>query len=69
MCALVCLHGCVTLAQDADAPARARRDADNPLRMIIEASKIKPRQKAVEAEPASVDLPFNLGWALTLSWI
>ncbi len=52
MCALACLHAGVTLGQDADAPARARRDADNPLRMIIEASKIKPRQKAVEAEPA-----------------
>ena len=52
VCALVCLQACVTLAQDDDAPARARRDADNPLRMIIEASKIKPRQKALEAEPA-----------------
>ena len=52
MCALVCLQACVTLAQDTDAPARARRDADNPLRMIIEASKIRPRQKTVEAEPA-----------------
>ena len=38
-------------AQDAPAvPSRAQRDADNPLRMIIEASKIKPRAKA--AEPA-----------------
>jgi TonB family protein len=36
-------------AQEAPAvPSRAQRDADNPLRMIIEASKIKPRAKAVE---------------------
>lgn len=38
------------LAQDGPAaPTRAQRDADNPLRMIIEAGKIKPR--AAPAEP------------------
>ena len=30
LCALVCLQACVALAQDADALARAKRDADNP---------------------------------------
>jgi TonB family protein len=51
ICALVSLQTCPVQAQDADAPARAQRDADNPLRMIIEASKLKPRQKTTEAEP------------------
>ncbi len=53
VCALACLQACIALAQDADAQARAKRDADNPLRMIVEASKIKARQKAAEAEPAA----------------
>lgn len=32
-----------------DPGGRVQREASNPLRMIIEASKIKPRQKAAEA--------------------
>ncbi len=52
VCALVFLQAGIALAQDADTLARAKRDADNPLRAIIEASKLKPRQKAGEAEPA-----------------
>jgi TonB family protein len=45
------------LAQDAAALSRAQRDADNPLRMIIEASKIKPRARASEADKAAVREP------------
>jgi protein TonB len=52
-CALVCLQAGGLSAQDVDVPARAKRDADNPFRMIIEASKLKPRQKAADAEPAA----------------
>ena len=44
-------------AQDADALNRAQRDAQNPLRMIIEASKLKPRAKSGEAEPAATKPP------------
>jgi TonB family protein len=35
------------------AAERARRDADNPLKRIIEAGKIKPRQKAGDPTPAA----------------
>lgn len=37
------------LAAAQDPGGRVQREASNPLRMIIEASKIKPRQKAAEA--------------------
>ena len=33
--------------------ARAQRDADNPLRLIIEAGKLKTRPKGAEADPAA----------------
>lgn len=39
-------------AQDVDGATRAQRDAANPLRMIIEAGKLKPR-KGGEGEPAA----------------
>jgi TonB family protein len=39
-------------AQEAAAPSRAQRDADNPLRLIIEASKIKPRRATEPEKPA-----------------
>ena len=57
LCALICLQVCFSHAQDAEVPTRAQRDAGNPLRMIIEASKLKPRQKAIEAEPAARAAP------------
>ena len=38
-------------AQDDDAARRAERAASNPMRMIIEAAKIKPKAKAPEAPP------------------
>jgi len=53
VCAWVCLQAPLSHAQDADSLTRAQRDAANPLRMIIEASKLKPRQKAVDAEPVA----------------
>ena len=56
-CAALCLQASFAHAQDADAQARAKRDADNPLRMIIEASKLKPRQKAAEPEAAAKPAP------------
>lgn len=37
---------------DAASASRVQRDADNPLRMIIEASKLKTRAKGAEADPA-----------------
>lgn len=44
---------CTTAAaQEGEGAARAQRDADNPLRMIIEAGKLRPRAKADEPEPA-----------------
>lgn len=45
----------IAVAQDAPpTPSRAQRDAENPLRLIIEASKIKPRARAVaEVERAA----------------
>lgn len=42
------------LAQEADAATRAQRDAANPLRMIIEAGKLKVRQKPGEGETEPV---------------
>lgn len=39
-------------AQEGDGAARAQRDADNPLRMIIEAGKLKSRVKADEPDAA-----------------
>lgn len=41
------------LALAQDQATRVEREANNPLRMIIEASKLKPRAKATEAEPAA----------------
>jgi len=52
-CAWLCLQACLGHAQDAEGLSRARRDADSPLRLIIEASKLKPRQKSGEAAPAA----------------
>ncbi len=50
------------LATAQDRGARVEREANNPLRMIIEASKIKPKAKPAEAvrpldRPASVAVP------------
>jgi TonB family protein len=39
-------------AQDGDGTARVQRDADNPLRMILEAGKLKPRAKADDSDAA-----------------
>ncbi len=45
-------------AQDDDAARRAERAASNPMRMIIEAAKIKPKAKAPEAaRPAETARP------------
>jgi TonB family protein len=52
-CAWLCLHACLGHAQDAEGLSRARRDADNPLRLIIEASKLKPRSKSGEPDLAA----------------
>ena len=57
-CLSICLQASFAQAQqDADAALRAQRDASNPLRMIIEASKLKPRQKAAEPEVAPKAVP------------
>lgn len=48
------LTGTVTAQETA--AERARRDADNPLRRIIEAGKIKPRQKPADT-PAAARAP------------
>jgi TonB family protein len=40
-------------AQDGEGATRAQRDADNPLRMIIEAGKLRPRVKSDESDAAS----------------
>jgi TonB family protein len=40
-------------AQDGDGTARVQRDAGNPLRMILEAGKLKPRAKADETDAPS----------------
>lgn len=45
------------MAQDAETATRAQRDAANPLRMIIEAGKLKVRQKSPEAEPEPAAKP------------
>jgi TonB family protein len=45
------------LAQDAAALSRAQRDADNPLRMIIEAGRIKPRARPAEADKTAAREP------------
>ncbi|MBK6865410.1 MAG: TonB family protein [Ideonella sp.] len=45
------------LAQDGDGATRAERDAANPLRMIIEAGKLKPRQTQAERELAAKPAP------------
>ncbi len=51
---LLLLQGTAALAEDTPAPpSRAQRDADNPLRMIIEAGKIKPRARAAESDKAA----------------
>jgi hypothetical protein len=53
-CVALGLHCAFVYAQDVDGTARAQRDADNPLRMIIEAGKLKPRRADTEetATPA-----------------
>ncbi len=56
-CLSVCLQASFAQAQDAEAASRAQRDASNPLRMIIEASKLKPRQKAAEPDVAAKAAP------------
>lgn len=58
--ALACLAAPGARAEDAEVISRAQRDAANPLRMIIEASKVKPRQKAGEPEPAAKAPPQRL---------
>lgn len=45
------------MAQEGDYATRAQRDAANPLRMIIEAGKLKVRQKSPEAEPEPAAKP------------
>ncbi len=45
------------LAQDGDGATRAERDAANPLRMIIEAGKLKPRQTQAERDLAAKPAP------------
>jgi len=57
VCAVVCLQASWSQAQDTEALSRAQRDAANPMRMIIEASKLKPRQKSAEADAAAKPLP------------
>ena len=54
-CALACLLAVVARGQDSAVPARTQRDADNPLRLIIEAGKLRTRPKP--AEPASAARP------------
>ena len=39
-------------AQDGDGTARVQRDADNPMRMILEAGKLKPRAKPEDPDAA-----------------
>lgn len=56
VCAVLCIQLADACAQDTNAPARAQREADNPLRMIIEAGRIKSRTKPVET-PADKPLP------------
>lgn len=41
----------IAFAQDAAPTSRAQRDADNPLRLIIEAGKLKPRKAAEPEKP------------------
>lgn len=60
-CLAICLQASCAQAQDAAAASRAQRDASNPLRMIIEASKLKPRQKAAEPELAPKAAPEKVG--------
>ena len=43
----------VALAQDDDGATRAQRAADNPLRLIIEAGKLKPRAKGDDADASA----------------
>ena len=43
----------VALAQDDDGATRAQRAADNPLRLIIEAGKLKPRTKGDDADASA----------------
>ena len=43
----------VALAQDDDGATRVQRAADNPLRLIIEAGKLKPRTKGDDADAAT----------------
>jgi TonB family protein len=45
------------MAQDAETVTRVQRDAANPLRMIIEAGKLKVRQKSPEADPEPAAKP------------
>ena len=55
VCAMLGTLPCAASAQDADPQARAKREADNPLRMIIEAGnlKAKPKAKTAETETAA----------------
>lgn len=43
----------VALAQDDDGATRVQRAADNPLRLIIEAGKLKPRTKGDDTDAAT----------------
>ena len=52
-CALACLLAVVARGQDSAVPARTQRDADNPLRLIIEAGKLRTRPKPAEAASAA----------------
>ena len=47
------LQCAVALAQDDDGATRAQRAADNPLRLIIEAGKLKPRAKGDDADASA----------------
>jgi len=55
ICGLFAVLTFPTHAQDADPQARAKREADNPLRMIIEAGnlKVKTKPKSAETEVAA----------------
>ncbi len=60
MALALCTVGVPMASAQTDAPpgvanSRAARDADNPMRMIIEASKLKVRIKADGPEPAAAD--------------
>ena len=49
ICALLCLGAAVARADDAPPAARVQREAENPMRWIVEAGRLKSRAKPAEA--------------------